>query len=116
MRPDAPRTVEEAAERVALAVADLVALQLQAVLEATADTTPAPDRPGPFPQDDILWFDTSQAGDHAGRHPVTVRRALEAGELHGGQPKPGGRWRIHRDCLDAWVARTSCPHGIGGGC
>lgn len=60
-----------------------------------------------------IWFDTSQAG-YAGRHPVTVRRALEAGEFHGGQPKSGGRWRIHRDCLDAWVLGTPCPHRRGG--
>lgn len=57
-----------------------------------------------------IWFATGQAAEHTGRHPVTVRRALEAGELHGGQPKPGARWRIHRDCLDAWAFGTPCPH------
>lgn len=57
-----------------------------------------------------IWFTTAQAAKHADRHPVTVRRALEAGQLHGGQPQAGGRWRIHRDCLDAWLLGTSCPH------
>lgn len=57
-----------------------------------------------------IWFATGQAAEHTGRHPVTVRRALEAGELHGGQPKAGARWRIHRDCLDAWALGTPCPH------
>jgi excisionase family DNA binding protein len=59
---------------------------------------------------DRIWFNTAQAAEHSGRHPVTVRRALESGQLHGGQPKAGGRWRIHRDCLDAWLLGTQCPH------
>lgn len=57
-----------------------------------------------------IWFDTTQAAARAERHANTVRRALEAGELHGGQPRPGGRWRIHRDCLDAWLFGEPCPH------
>lgn len=58
----------------------------------------------------LIWLTTEQAAERAGRHPVTVRRALEAGALHGGQSKAGGRWRIHVDCLDAWVLGTDCPH------
>lgn len=60
--------------------------------------------------DERIWFTTAQAADHADRHPVTVRRALESGELHGGQQKAGSRWRIHRHCLDAWLLGTACPH------
>jgi hypothetical protein len=60
--------------------------------------------------DDRIWFNTSQAGQYGDRHPVTVRRALESGQLHGGQAKTGGRWRIHRNCLDAWLLGTQCPH------
>lgn len=60
-----------------------------------------------------IWFDTRQAADHAGRHPVTVRRALESGQLHGGQAKTGGRWRIHRACLDAWLLARPCEHQDG---
>lgn len=44
------------------------------------------------------------------RHPVTVRRALEAGELHGTQSKAGGRWSIREDCAEAWADRVPCEH------
>lgn len=57
-----------------------------------------------------IWFDTAQAGEHAGYHRDTVRKACEAGELHGSQRKAQGRWRIHRDCLDAWLSGAPCPH------
>lgn len=57
-----------------------------------------------------IWFSTAQAAEHAGRHPVTVRNALASGELHGGQRSAGCQWRIHRDCLDAWVAAEKCEH------
>jgi excisionase family DNA binding protein len=60
--------------------------------------------------DERIWFNTTQAAAYGDRHPVTVRRALEAGVLHGGQTKAGGRWRIHRDCLDAWLLGIVCPH------
>lgn len=60
--------------------------------------------------DDLIWFTTAQAAAYSGKHEVTVRRALEAKQLHGGQPKARGRWRIHRDCLDAWQLGTACPH------
>lgn len=56
------------------------------------------------------WFDTRQAAEHTGHHPDTVRRALEAGELHGTQRTVRGRWRIHVDCLDAWVLNQPCTH------
>lgn len=59
---------------------------------------------------DRIWFNTTQASEHAGRHPDTVRDALEAQRLHGSQPKTRGHWRIHRDCLDAWLLGTPCPH------
>lgn len=57
-----------------------------------------------------LWLNTAQAADHAGCHPVTVRKALEAGELHGAQRTTAGRWRIHVDCLDAWCGGEQCEH------
>lgn len=63
--------------------------------------------------DERIWFNTSQAATRAGRHPDTVRDALEAERLHGTQPKTRGHWRIHRDCLDAWVMNVPCPHGLG---
>lgn len=60
--------------------------------------------------DDRIWFTTQQAADHIGLHRDTVLKALEAAELHGAQPKKRGRWRIHRDCLDAWAFGQKCPH------
>lgn len=59
-----------------------------------------------------IWHDTSQAAEHAGCHPDTVRKAAEAGELHGSQRKKKGRWRIHVDCLDAWCAGEQCQHQL----
>jgi hypothetical protein len=46
----------------------------------------------------------------AGRHPVTLRRALERGELHGHQRKKGGRWTLERQCLLAWITGDPCEH------
>ena len=65
-----------------------------------------------------LWFDTTQAADYSGHHRATVQAALAAGELHGGQrrdvktgrPRRGGHWKIHRDCLDAWLSGVPCQH------
>lgn len=44
------------------------------------------------------------------RHEVTIRRALEAQELHGTQAKAGGRWTIREDCAEAWLDRQLCEH------
>lgn len=65
-----------------------------------------------------LRFNTAQAADFADKHVDTIRRALEAGELHGGQrrdpqtgkPKKGGRWSIRRECLEAWLDGDRCEH------
>ncbi|WP_371130839.1 helix-turn-helix domain-containing protein [Arthrobacter sp. SDTb3-6] len=53
---------------------------------------------------------TAEAAVVARRHPVTVRRALEGGELHGQQSKAGGRWLIRAECLDAWMDGVKCVH------
>lgn len=52
----------------------------------------------------------AQAAELSGRHQQTVRRALEAGELHGTQRVRKGHWRIHPDCLDAWAWGKPCDH------
>ena len=41
---------------------------------------------------------------------MTIRIALEAGELHGTQCKPKGRWPIHVECLDAYLHSKPCAH------
>jgi hypothetical protein len=45
-----------------------------------------------------------------GRHPVTLRRALKAGELHGHQLRKRGRWTLERQCLLAWMNGDPCVH------
>ena len=57
-----------------------------------------------------IWHNTAQAADRASCHGDTVLKALEADELHGYQRKTGGRWRIHVDCLDAWLLGAKCKH------
>lgn len=49
------------------------------------------------------WLTPAQVAEIAGRHLVTVWRALECGELHGHQAKRKGRWRIDSESVDAWV-------------
>ncbi len=52
----------------------------------------------------------AEASAEYGPHPVTIRRALEAGELHGSQRKARGKWTMRRECLDAWMDGERCPH------
>ncbi|KDP90898.1 MULTISPECIES: helix-turn-helix domain-containing protein [Clavibacter] len=52
----------------------------------------------------------AEASVIARRHPVTTRRALEAGDLHGFQRVVGGRWSIQPACLEAWIECRSCGH------
>lgn len=49
------------------------------------------------------WHTTRSAATYADCHVQTVLEALRAGELRGSQLKKNGRWRIHRDDLDAWL-------------
>lgn len=49
------------------------------------------------------WLTPQQVADVTQRHVVTVWRALERGELHGHQPRRGGRWRIDAAAADAWA-------------
>lgn len=67
---------------------------------------------------ELLRYTTAQAAKAAGRHVETIRRALESGELHGGQrrnpktgqPLKGARWSIRRECLEAWIDGELCSH------
>lgn len=61
-----------------------------------------------------LRFSTEQAAEYAGRHVVTIRKALEAGELHGGQRKAKGRWSIRVECLESWCDGKPCLHQEAG--
>ena len=52
----------------------------------------------------------AEAAAEGRKHPITVRRALEAGELHGSQRVKGGRWTVEEPCLSAWLAGEECEH------
>jgi len=52
----------------------------------------------------------AEVADATRRHPVTVRRALEAGELHGSQASKGGRWTVQEECAEAWADQRPCAH------
>lgn len=60
-----------------------------------------------------LRYNVAQAAAYSGRHPSTIRKAAEAGELHGGQAKKKGRWSFRAECLDAWLDGDSCEHQQG---
>ena len=55
-------------------------------------------------------LNVADAAEYAGKHPVTLRRALEAGDLHGAQRTVRGRWSVLTECLDAWLAGETCTH------
>lgn len=62
----------------------------------------------------MIPYDTvAEAALKAKRHPETLRDALRAGELHGGQAGRGGSWRIREDCLEAWLSGEKCAHRGG---
>jgi hypothetical protein len=44
------------------------------------------------------------------RHPGSVRRALEVGDLHGTQRVPRGRWTVRLECAQSWAAGAECVH------
>lgn len=56
------------------------------------------------------WLTTVEAAAHARRHPVTIRRALEAGDLHGYQRGKFSHWLVRPACLDAWIEGNHCEH------
>jgi excisionase family DNA binding protein len=85
-------------------VRELRALVAQRPQEPDAAASRAPD---------LLFMNTTEAASYAGRHRETILHALEAGELHGLQRKARGRWRIRRECLDAWLSGTPCSHASG---
>lgn len=58
----------------------------------------------------VVRFDVAEAAAAAHRHPVTLRRALESGLLHGTQSMKRGRWLIRQDCLEAWLDGIPCEH------
>jgi excisionase family DNA binding protein len=56
------------------------------------------DRPADSP-----WHTREEAAHRARVGPDQIGDALRSGELRGYQSGKGGRWRIHRDDIDAWI-------------
>lgn len=52
-----------------------------------------------------IWLTSRQAADLAGCNQQTIAEACRSGALRAGQPfgSAGGRWRINRADLDAWL-------------
>lgn len=73
---------------------------------STETATPAPDTR----IDEPIWMDVHQAADRAGYHWRSIADFCRSGEIHGSQRTARGKWRIHRDCLDAWMAGQLCSH------
>jgi hypothetical protein len=61
----------------------------------------------------IDWLTVEQVAGKTGKHPVTLRRALECGELHGHQRKRRGRWQVHPEAVNAWIRGMDGPAACG---
>lgn len=57
-----------------------------------------------------VLLNVTEAAALVRRHPVTVRKALEAGEMHGSQRKARAHWVIREECAIAWVTGEPCAH------
>lgn len=55
------------------------------------------------------WLLLPEAMTYARIGRTDLIAALETGALRGHQTKPGARWRIHRDDLDAWLRGEKPP-------
>lgn len=40
----------------------------------------------------------------------TLMRALQTGELHGGQRRKYGTWHVEESCFHAWMLGEQCAH------
>lgn len=50
-----------------------------------------------------IWHTVQSAADYSEYSERTISDALREGSLRGSQRIKNGRWRIHRDDLDAWL-------------
>lgn len=53
---------------------------------------------------------TNEVAKSLKRHPVTIRRALEDGTLHGIQRSTGAQWRVAEPCAKAYAEGIPCAH------
>jgi excisionase family DNA binding protein len=56
---------------------------------------------------DSPWLTTREAADYSRFNVSHINRSLRAGDLLGYQATRTGKWKIHRDDLDAWIRRNS---------
>jgi len=61
------------------------------------------------PQPLIVRLTIIEAAKVARRHPDTIRKACESGDLNGFQRKFKGRWTVRADDLDAWIEGRAQP-------
>jgi len=53
---------------------------------------------------DSPWLLVPEVVTYARSSKTEVLAALADGSLAGKQLRPGGKWRVHRDAVDAWLA------------
>jgi hypothetical protein len=49
------------------------------------------------------WLKPKQIATDTGRGLSRITEALRAGHLHGHQRSAGCTWRVHSDCVEAWL-------------
>lgn len=59
------------------------------------------------------WLDVTSTTEYTGYHAVTIRTALEHGQLHGHQRRFRGRWRIHINAINAWLSGENSATACG---
>lgn len=52
---------------------------------------------------DTPWMTVAEVKDYGRIGRSDILAALNDGSLRGHQVKAGGRWRVHRDDVDAWL-------------
>jgi len=78
--------------------AALIPLFASLALAVAPEPEPIPD---PIPTDDNAWVTVQQAAEQSGFCDETIRRAIDAGELHA--TKVRTRWRIACHDLNVWL-------------
>lgn len=58
---------------------------------------------------DSPWMTVLEVANYARSSRSEVLAALNDGTLHGSQLRKNGRWRIHRDDVDAWLRGEPAP-------
>ncbi|MDL5351092.1 hypothetical protein [Microbacterium sp. zg-YB36] len=62
----------------------------------------------------MRYMTMAEMVEESGISRYTIMPALQLEELHGGQPKTRGTWRVEEACFRAWMLNEPCPHGKGG--